>query len=146
MQSTAYYAEFRPDPLLRRVVLWSGGCLGACGLIAIGSLPWPTVLLAAAGALWVGRSGWELLRLHRAWTDCRGLRVSADGCAAIRAADGRWGEATLLDGGILLRRWGWLRLRTSDGTVFAEPLRGRCRNSRDWRRLQVIWRHVGAAG
>ena len=146
MPSNAYYAEFRPDPLLRQLVFWSGIGLGACGLVAIASLPWSPVLLAVLATAWLGRTGWELLHLHRAWQNCRGLRIAADGHALILGADGRWRRSSLLDGGILLRRWGWLRLRTESGAVFSEPLRGRCRKSRDWRRLQVIWRHVGAAG
>jgi hypothetical protein len=140
----AYYAEFRPDPLLRRVVFWSGVGLAACGLVAIVSLPWSPVPLTLLAVVWLGRSGWELVRLHRAWKDCRGLRVSPDGQAVILGADGHWRQANLLDGGVLLRRWGWLRFRTESGAEFAEPLRGRCRKSRDWRRLQVIWRHIGA--
>ena len=131
---------------MRHVVLWSGAGLGACGLVAIASLPWSPLLLAVLAAAWLGRSGQELVRLHRAWEDCLGLRISGEGQAVILGADGRWRHAAVLDGGVLLRRWGWLRLRTEAGAVFAEPLRGRCRKSRDWRRLQVIWRHVGAAG
>ena len=126
-------------------MLWSGVGLGACGLIAIASLPWSPVLLTVIAIACLGRWGWELVHLHRAWQDCGGLRVGADGHALILGADGQWHRATLLDGGVLLRRWGWLRLRTEAGAVFAEPLRGHSRKSRDWRRLQVIWRHVGAA-
>jgi hypothetical protein len=143
--SIVYSVELRPDPLLRRIVLCSGGSLAACGLIVVASLPWSPALLIAIGAAWAGRSGWELLRLCRAWTDCLGLRLAADGGAKTLGADGRWRPAGVLNGSVLLRRWGWVRLRTESGTVFAEPLRGSCRKSHDWRRLQVIWRHVGAA-
>jgi hypothetical protein len=143
--STAYFAEFRPDPPLRRLVFRSGAGLGACGLVAIASLPWSPLVLTALAAVWLGWSGWELLRLHRAWADCQGFRISADGEASVLGADGRWCPATVLDGSVLLRRCGWVRLQTGSGPAFAEPLRGSCRESRDWRRLQVIWRHVGAA-
>jgi hypothetical protein len=129
---------------LRRIVLRVGGGLAACGLVAIASLPWPPILLVVGGAAWAGLSAWELLRLNRAWADCRGLRLADDGGAAILGADGDWRPAAVLNASLLLRRWGWIRLRSGSGTVFAEPLRGSCRKSRDWRRLQVIWRHVGA--
>ena len=42
-------------------------------------------------------------------------------------------------------RIGWLHLKTADGKQFAELICGDCRESDDWRRLQVIWRHIGAA-
>jgi hypothetical protein len=145
VSSIAYFAELRPDPQLRRIVLCTGSSLAACGLVVIASLPWSPALLFSGGAAWAGLSGWELLRLRRAWIDSLRLRVGADGGVMILGADGEWCPASLLDGGVLLRRWGWVRLRSGSGTVFAEPLRGSCRKSHDWRRLQVIWRHVGDA-
>ena len=146
MSSIAYFAELKPDPLLRRVVLCTGGSLAACGLIVVAMLPWSPALLIAVGAAWASLSGWELARLRRAWSDSLGLRLAADGGAAILGNDGCWRPASILNGSVLLRRWCWVRLRAGSGSVFAEPLRGSCRKCRDWRRLQVIWRHVGAAG
>ena len=145
MSSIAYFAEIRPDPLLRRIVLCTGGSLAVCGLIVVASLPCSPALLIAIGAAWTVLSGWELVRLRHAWTNCLGLRLSADGGATILGADGCWRPASVLNGSVLLRRWGWVRLRAGSGSVFAEPLRGSCRKGHDWRRLHVIWRHVGAA-
>lgn len=144
MPSNAYSTELRPDPLLRAIVLASGFVLGLLGLIAIIGLPWSFGMRTAAVAGWAGWTGRELARLHGAWRNCRGLRLEADGGAKVVGADGRWQPAAVLPGGILLRRAGWIRLRTQAGTVFAEPLRGSCREDPDWRRLQVLWRHVGA--
>lgn len=146
MPSTAYSAELRPDLSLRRFVFCSGAVLGVLGVIAAVTLPWPPPWRAAATVFWVGAAAWELARLRCAWQDCRGLRIFADGSATTLGRDGEWRPVTLLADGVLLRRWGWIRLRTGSGRVFAEPVRGACRNSHDWRRLQVIWRHVGAEG
>jgi len=59
-------------------------------------------------------------------------------------ADGNWHPARLLPGSMLLRRVGWIRWDDGCGRQYAELLRGRSRESDDWRRLQVIWRHIGA--
>jgi hypothetical protein len=127
-------------------VLCSGAVLGVLGLIAVLTLPLPVAWRAIAATAWTAAVALELARLHRAWQGCRGVRLRADGSASALGRDGRWQPVTLLADGVLLRRWGWIRLRTASGRVFAEPVRGACRNSHDWRRLQVIWRHVGADG
>ena len=144
MSSNAYYAELKPDRALRRLVLCSGVALGVAGSLACASLPLPSALQPLAGLAWGAGAMFELARLRCAWANCTALRVRADGSAAVCGADGHWQPAVLLGGGILLRRSGWLRLRGGTGQVWAEPLRGACRSSHDWRRLQVIWRHVGA--
>ena len=146
MPSTAYSAELRPDRPLRRFVLWSGAVLGGLGLIAVFSLPLPVAWRAVTATAWTAAFALELARMHRAWQDCFAVRLRADGSASALGRDGRWQPVTLLADGVLLRRWGWIRFRTAPGRVFAEPVRGACRDSHDWRRLQVIWRHVGAEG
>jgi hypothetical protein len=118
--------------------------LGALGIVAVLTLPWPAAVRGALAVAWAIGVARELDRLRHAWRDCRGLRLRADGSASALGRDGRWQPVTLLADGVLLRHWGWIRLRTATGRVFAEPLRGACRKSHDWRRLQVIWRHVGA--
>lgn len=144
MPSNAYSAELRPDPCLRRLVLCSGAGLGLLGVVAILTLPWPPAWCAAAAVAWAGVVVWELAGLRSAWAECRALRIRADGSAAALGRDGRWRPVALLADGVLLRHCGWIRLRAGSGRVFAEPVRGACRDSHDWRRLQVIWRHVGA--
>ena len=144
MPSTAYSAELRPEPFLRCFVLCTGAVLGVLGVIAAVTLPWPLAWCVAVAAVWAGAVARELICLRRAWQDCRGFRIRADGSAAALGRDGQWRSVTVLADGVLLRRWGWIRLKTASGRVFAEPVRGSCREGRDWRRLQVIWRHVGA--
>ena len=131
MPSTAYSAELRPDPVLRRFVLGTGAVLGLLGCIAVLTLPWPPLWRAIAAVTWAGSVSWELARLRLAWRDCMAFRLGGDGSAAALGRDGHWRPATLLADGVLVRRWGWIRLRSASGRVYAE-------------RLQVIWRHVGA--
>lgn len=144
MSSTVYSAEFQPDPILRRVVLWSGVALALAGVPAIAMLPGHAGLRLAAIALWITWSIRDLVLLRRSWDACRGLRVADDGTVHVLDAGGEWRPACLESGGIMLRHWAWIRIRPAGGRVFAEPLRGRCEQGQDWRRLQVIWRHVGA--
>jgi hypothetical protein len=127
-------------------VLLSGAGLGVLGVIALATLPWPATWRALAAMLWSSCVAWELVCLRSAWRDSLGLQLRADGSAAALGRDGRWRPVTLLADSVLLRRWGWIRLRAPSGRIYAEPVRGQCRKSRDWRRLQVIWRHIGAAG
>ena len=88
--------------------------------------------------------GIQLAVLRRGWSQCVAFRVCADGAVRVLGPDGEWSAGRLEPDGMLLRRWGWIRLRAESGRPFAEPVRGSCRESREWRRLQVIWRHVGA--
>jgi len=144
VSSTTYSAELYPDAGLRRIVLWSGGLLGLVGVVLILSTRLPAVLLIAASVAWLLLSGWELRRIRHGYARCRRLRLSAGGELSRLDGDGNWQQARLLPGSVLLRRVGWIRWDDECGQPYAELLRGRCRESDDWRRLQVIWRHIGA--
>ncbi len=69
----------------------------------------------------------------------------ADGSLRVFGANGGWYTARLATGTVVLRRYAWIRCRMEPGRYCAELLRGNCRKSDDWRRLQVIWRHIGGA-
>jgi hypothetical protein len=142
--SNAYSAELQVDPALRRLVTGSGLLLLLAGVAAIFTLPVPPPQRAGAALLWSAWSGWGMWRLIGRWRTYVALRVSADGSVRLRRSDGEWREATLLPGSILLQDWGWIRLRTHGGAAFAEPCRAGRQDRRDWRRLQVLWRHIGA--
>ena len=148
MSSTAYFAEIRPDPALRRVVLASGAALALAGIPLIVTLPMRPEFRAAAVIVWLALAVHELARSRRGWIVCHALRFSADGTVDVLMPGQNWQRASLMSGGILLRRLGWIRLAvmlpTGRKIVLGEFLRGDCRQSVDWRRLQVIWRHVGA--
>lgn len=144
MSSNRYSAELHPDGALRRVVLLSGVGLCFAGVAIILVLPLHTVLSIGCSAAWLALCAWELVTISRGYALCCGLRVTSGGGVLLLDSLGNWQTARLLSGSVLLRRVGWFRLETGSGRRCAELLQGSCRKSHDWRRLQVIWRHIGA--
>ena len=145
MSSNSYSAKLTPDPWLRIVVLTSGRALYATGIVLILILPLHPALRAAGCLVWAIWAYWEISRLQRGFGQCVEIRVHASGDVEIADENADWSPASLLPGSLVLRKLGWLRLQTLDGRTIAEPVRGDTRRGQDWRRLQVIWRHVGAA-
>ncbi|MCP4300633.1 MAG: hypothetical protein GY783_08615 [Gammaproteobacteria bacterium] len=144
MSSNTYFADLHPDNLLRGLVLLSGTFLGAVGIALIFALPLHRAAASIGCCAWLVWCGWELLRIGRGYALCCRLRVSADGEVLLLDQDANWQAARLLPGSVLLRRIGWIRVETGLGQHSAELIRGSCREGVDWRRLQVIWRHIGA--
>ena len=143
MSSSTYSAELQPEVALRRTVLLFGIGLYAVGVVLILTAP----LHLAAKIL--GSSGWlflslrEFLRLRRGFSRCCRLRVTVGGGLSLLDSGGNWQTARLLPGSVVLRRVAWIRCKTEQGYHCAELARGNCRESEDWRRLQIIWRHIG---
>ena len=144
MSLTEYSAEITPDPVLRRIVFCSGAILCIAGILAILTLPLNPWGRLGVSIGWTSASIVELRQLRCAWGDCCRLRFNSSGAIQVLGTDGQWRAGSLVSGGVLLRKIGWIRLRDHTGSVFGELLAGDPRTSRDWRRLQVIWRHVGA--
>jgi len=148
VSSTAYFAKIYPDPFLRRIVLASGALLALVGIPLLVILPVAPELRAAGVITWLALAANELSRVRCAWHACQALRFSADGTVTVLMPGQDWQPARPLSGGILLRRVGWIRLSVALPTgrklVLGELLRGDCRHGPDWRRLHVIWRHIGA--
>lgn len=148
MSSTVYFAEIHPDPLLRRIVLASGLGLALAGLPLILILPVPLALRVIGSIVWLTVAASELARTRLAWNACQAMRFFADGTIDVLIPGQVWQRASLLSGGVLLRELGWIRLGVTlpagQKLVLGEFLRGNSRESADWRRLQVIWRHIGA--
>ena len=144
MPSTAYSAELEPDPRLRRLVLASGLALTALGLLLLLTMDLPAWLRAAASFSWTLMSLLEIRSLGRNYSRFQRVRFDASGRWQLRDAAGDWHPAELCAGSLLLRRFGWLRLRIGGGATLVDLCRGDTRTNRDWRRLQVLWRHVGA--
>ena len=132
MSSNTYSACLTPDPWLRLVVLISGRLLIAASLVLVLTLP-----LAAVGRF-------ELQRLRRGQRYCQAIRIFSDGGVEILDPAGDWVPGRLLSGSLVLQTIGWLRLTTDDGMSLVETVRGDARECEQWRRLQVIWRHIGA--
>jgi len=124
--------------------LTSGRLLIAAGLTVILILSVDVPLRALGCLFWVTIGWFELRRLQLGFDSCNGIRIHSNGEIAILNNDQEWVPGTLQSGSVLLRRLGWLRLQSSNGRIFLELIRGDARQSQDWRRLQVIWRHIGA--
>jgi len=144
VSSNSYSASLTPDPWLRIVVLTSGRLLIAAGLALLLILAIDVVLRAAGCLVWVAIGRFELQRLTQGFEACRVIRIDSSGEITILDNDDKWVPATLLTGSVLLRKLGWMRLQDQSGQIFLELIRGDARQSQDWRRLQVIWRHIGA--
>ncbi len=106
--------------------------------------PLPIVWRLPAVALWLASNMRELVVLRRGQSCVDRLRLWQGGSARLRGPDGCWFPATLVPGSIVLRRIAWLRFEAEDGRKFAELLRCKGVQNESWRRLQVIWRHLGA--
>lgn len=130
---------------MRRAVLLSGLGLHAAGIGIIMTAALPCVLTLAAAAAWLMLGAREIVHLRRGFCRCRRLRLMADGRLLLLDERGHWRTAALLPGSVVLRRLAWIRFQTEQGSRGAELLRGHCRAVHDWRRLQVIWPHVGGA-
>ena len=142
MSSTAFCAEIYPEKRLRQVVLATGMVVVVAGATAILLATVPVGVKWLAGSAWALISGLEMALRRRGWRRCDRIRFLGNGEIAVRDGSGDWANARLLDGSVLLRHFGWLRLKTCDGTTIHELVRGHCRQDRDWRRLHVIWRHI----
>lgn len=143
--STSYSAEIAPEPRLRRIVLLSGALMCSAGLLLL-------LLLAVAGVLkcmlaitWIGLCGHEWLALWRGYATGGRLRIAAGGHAERQRSDGTWEPVSLCAGSVVLPRIAWLRIAPRRGRPYAELVCAGNDGSEDWRRLQVIWRHIGAA-
>lgn len=144
MSSKAYSAHLTPEPWLRIVVIISGRLLFAAGLALILTLELSVTIRAAGSLLWLIVGKLELRRVQSGFDDCMAVRVHADGRIEVLNANREWQSCKLLSGSIVLRNLAWLRLQPSSGPALAEPFHGNVRHDHDWRRLQVIWRHIGA--
>ena len=143
MSSNTYSACLYPEPLLRAVVLATGMAAGLAGVAVVSSLPLHAALRWAAAAGWLAYSLLELWRLARAYRIVTSLAVAADRSVELGLRDGNRLAARLAPGSLILPRLAWLRLETGCGLKDGELLRGNSRKNKDWRRLQVIRRHVG---
>ena len=129
---------------MRRLVLLSGAVLCVAGLGFVPLLPVSVGLKVLLASLWPGLCGYEWHAQWQGYAQSGGLRIAAGGRVERQCRDGTWQPARLRAGSLVLSRLAWLRIESRDMRPYAELVRGDCRESEDWRRLQVIWRHIGA--
>ena len=145
MSLHTYSTELRPEPRLRRLVLASGLLLFVLGLLLTLQLPVATGYKSLITACWLAICSYEWLSNWFAYARFGILRIDAEGRIERSRGDGAWQAHRLRPGSVVLSRLAWLRLSAGGGLHYAELFRGDARESNDWRRFQVIWRHVGAA-
>lgn len=146
MSLPEYSACLRPDPGLRRIVV-AGALLligGGCGAVAV--LPLSPGSRAVLALIWICSGSVELVYTLLGFRRCLSMRIHAGGATTVYDRDTGIRVAELAPGSLVTARFAWLRLRAADGTRYTEPVSGSCRQSEEWRRLQVIWRHIGASG
>jgi hypothetical protein len=130
---------------LRIGVLTSGRLLVAVGLVLVLTFELNVAMRAVICLVWIAGGRHELVQIERGFESLTAIRLSSVGEIAVLSKDQEWLPVTLQTGSVVLRNIAWLRLRAANGDNFVELLRGDARQSQDWRRLQVIWRHIGAS-
>jgi len=130
--------------MLRRVVLWSGLALVLVGTFVIAGLSVGPAWSVPAGIAWTLGGVWQAFRLRATYGYYQGLRLHADGHIELRRPDGSREAAQLLSGSFVLPGFAWFRIRLADGRTSGQLLRGNMQENEAWRRLQVVWRHLGA--
>ena len=143
--SDRYSSEILPDRRLRRAVLGSGAAFALLGAGVLATLPLPIGMRLPAAALWLCVSVAGLARLRGEYRATAGYRFYADGSAEIVRVDGRRVAGRLEPGTFLLPRLAWLRVSAPGGSgAVGELVAGDPRTSQQWRRFQVICRHLAA--
>jgi len=145
VSSNTYSACLTPDPWLRKIVMYSGHVLCAAGCALLLGLPFDFGWLLLLCAGWAASCWRQLLLLQRGHANCHVLRVRADGGIEVCNCDLEWVSAVLQRDSVVFAKLAWIRARSESGQRYAELLSGDARACPDWRRLQVIWRHIGAA-
>jgi hypothetical protein len=100
----------------------------------------------AASCLWLLVSERELRVIANGHKRYTGIRIDANGDTALLTPDGAHLPVKLLTGSVVLPSLAWLRFKGSDGCRGVELITRKSPENKAWRRLQVIWRHVGASG
>jgi hypothetical protein len=114
------------------------------GIVAVVSLPFALGWRALGAGLWALACCYELRVITRAHRNCQSLRIEQDGNILMTMADGCCMPATLSAGSVVLGSFAWLRFTAENGRRHVELFRRENPGNKDWRRLQVIWRHLGA--
>jgi len=114
------------------------------GIIAVVSLPFALGWRALGAGLWALACCYELRAITCAHRNCHLVRIEQDGNILVTMTDGSCMPATLSAGSVVLASFAWLRFTAENGRRHVELFRRESPGSKDWRRLQVIWRHLGA--
>ena len=144
MSSPTYSTDLKPDLQQRRLVLLAGILAAVTGSIIILFTPLALHWRLLCVAIWGASSVRDVVVLRRGQQRFDCIRLRQDGSVLLRGRDTCWFPATLAPGSVVLQQIAWLRFEADDGRKYAELLRRNSSQSEPWRRLQVIWRHLGA--
>ncbi len=125
-------------------MLGSGLAFALLGAGVLATLPLPIGVRLPFAAAWLLCSIASSARLMKRYRGISGYRIYADGSAEIVRADGRRAIGRLVPGTFLLPRLAWLRVRVAGDGAVGELIAGDSRTSQQWRRFQVICRHLSA--
>jgi len=98
----------------------------------------------AASCLWLLVSERELLVIAGGYKHYKGIRIDDNGDTVLLTRDGDRLPVKLLAGSVVLPSLAWLRFKDRDGRRLVELIACKSPEDKAWRRLQVIWRHLGA--
>ena len=140
MSSAEFYCDLIPTRPCRRLPLLCGCLALLAGAALIVRMPLHGFARLLLCLIWLAYCLNEIRNCSRTAASLRLLRLYADGAVSGRFADGEWQQLRMLSGSMVLRRVAWLRLRLPDGLDYGELLSGNARDSRQWHRLQLIWR------
>ena len=126
-------------------MLLGGVVLSLAGLGLALLLPFAAVPQAVLALAWRCLSGRECHAFWRGYAGGGALRIAADGEVRVRSHGGGWQPARMRPGSVVLPRLAWLRVDVPGKRPYAELVSADSQKSEEWRRLQVIWRHIGAA-
>ena len=114
------------------------------GVVTLAVLPVELPIKLAAIIVWFLWVGRELASLWRVYGRCFGYRVWPDGAIEVFGGTGTGRRGRVAPGTLITRRWAWLRVTGEDGIAWGELVAGDVRESEQWRRFQVIFRHLPA--
>ena len=146
MSSTPYSADLKPDAVSRNIVLGTGAAAFLLGGMAFVPLPVDGACKLLGIVAWGIVGARDLWLIASGYKRCERIRVYHDGSVQVWAPDGRCYTATLGAGSIVTNSLAWVRIGRSGGRRYRLLLRRKAAKNKDWRRLQVIWRHLGAGG
>jgi len=128
---------------LRRVVLSAGLAASGIGVLVVVTLDVGALWRCLAVLAWIGWSARELRVIADGYKRFGRIRIDSEGNVELLIGEGDWVAARLLSGSVVLEKYAWLRIKPRNGRRYAEFIRGDTREDETWRRLQVIWRHLG---
>ncbi|HEX5787598.1 MAG TPA: hypothetical protein VFY03_05425 [Woeseiaceae bacterium] len=142
--STSYSATLSPAATPRRFVLVAGFASACAGTLILATLPLAAGLAWPAAVAWTGWVGVELLMARRAYRDCSAYTLAAGGKLSVTGQGGGRLAGDLAPGSVVLANYAWLRVAVPGRRPWGELLRRQDQDREQWRRFQVICRHLPA--